>query len=166
VRCTTCGAEHDWSDLEPVFHRPDAYLEVPESEREHRTLASNDDCRIRDADDTWRRYFLRVLMPIPVRGEARDCRWGLWVEVSAATFARVRALWDQPGQAGEPPFAATVANTVRGYPATLGLPGQFRLTGPTTPPFFHFDPAVDHPLAAEQRAGVFPERILEWLHEH
>jgi len=148
MRCSTCGADHEWTELG------------------YRAHCSNDDCRIRDAADTERRYFLRALMPVPVRGAPRECCWGLWVEVSAATFDRVGALWDAPDQAAEPSFVATVANAVRGYPPTLGLPGGLQLTGPTTPPQFLFEAGVDHPLAEEQRSGVYPERILEWLHDH
>ena len=60
-RCAKCGAEHDLADLEPSFTFPDAYLDVPEPERKFRTFVGPDDCRIRDAADTVRRYFLRAL---------------------------------------------------------------------------------------------------------
>ena len=166
MRCATCGSEHDWAELQPSFLHPDAYLEVPEEEREHRTISGSDDCRVRDAADTERRYFLRGLLPIPIRGEPAPCSWGIWVEVTLPTFERVRELWDAPDQAAEPPFQATLANSVRGYPSTLGLAGTLQLTGPTTAPRFAFAPSVDHPLATEQREGVFAERVLEWLHEH
>jgi hypothetical protein len=163
MRCATCGEEHDWSAMEPSFERPDAYWAVPEAERPHRTLAGKSDCRIRDLADTERRYFLRVMLPIPIRGESRDCNWGIWVEVSAAAFKTAWDRWDDHAQAREAPFPGVLANTVRGYPSTLGLPGLVQLTGPTTPPEFRFAAEVDHAFAQEQRDGVFPERRLEWL---
>lgn len=163
MRCATCGAEHDLSELEPGFNHPDAYLVVPPEERDVRTIAGKDDCRVRDAADTERRYFLRVLLPVPVRGEREPCCWGIWVEVSEAAFERTRERWDDPEQASEPPFAGTIANQLRGYPPTLGLPGQVQLTGPTTVPSFHLVPDLAHPLAVEQREGVHVERVLEWL---
>ena len=58
MRCVarnTTGAA--WS---PSFERPDAFWAVPEAERPHRTLAGKSDCRIRNAEDTERRFFLRV----------------------------------------------------------------------------------------------------------
>jgi hypothetical protein len=149
--------------MEPSFERPDAYWAVPEAERPHRTLAGKSDCRIRDLADTERRYFLRVMLPIPIRGESRDCNWGIWVEVSAAAFKTAWDRWDDHAQAREAPFPGVLANTVRGYPSTLGLPGLVQLTGPTTPPEFRFAAEVDHAFAQEQRDGVFPERRLEWL---
>ena len=163
MRCATCGEEHDWSVMEPSFERPDAYWAVPEAERPHRVLAGKSDCRIRDMADTQRRYFLRVMLPIPIRGEDRACNWGIWVEVSAADFKTTWDRWDDPDQAGQPPFAGVLANSVGGYPETVGLRGRVQLTGPKTPPDFTFDDDVDHAFAQEQRDGVFPERRLEWL---
>jgi hypothetical protein len=163
MRCATCGEEHDWSTMEPSFDRPDAYYAIPEEDRPARTLAGKSDCRIRDLADTERWYFLRVLLPIPILGEPTVCNWGLWAEVSAADFQRAWDRWDDTDQAAEPPFPGVLANAVAGYPSTVGLPGLVQLTGPTTPPQFRFAPEVEHPFAAEQRDGVYPERRLEWL---
>ena len=149
--------------MEPSFERPDAYWAVPEGERPQRTLAGKSDCRIRDLADTERRYFLRVMLPIPIRGEGRNCNWGIWVEVSASNFKTAWDRWDDADQATERPFPGVLANSVSGYPDTLGLPGLVQLTGPTTPPEFRLAGDVDHPFAREQREGVFPERRLEWL---
>ena len=163
VRCPKCGAEHDFSDLEPTFTCPGAYLEIPEDEREFRTIAGSDDCRIRDLADTHRRYFLRVVMPVPVRGQQSPCCWGVWVEVSEEAFERTSQLWDSPNQASEPPFPAALANSLPNYPETVGLPGHVRLVDPKTRPTFLLASHLDHPLALEQRTGVYSERVIEWL---
>jgi hypothetical protein len=166
VRCAICGEEADLLAMEPSYGRPEAYFEVPADQREYLTNFSADDGRIRNADDTERRHFLRVLLSIPIRGEGRDVAWGVWVEVSRPDWERAYELWDDPKQAKEPPFPATLANALRGYEGTLGLRGRVRLTGPKTPPVFELDPAVNHPLAREQREGVFPERVVEWVSAH
>lgn len=105
-------------------------------------------------------------MPVPVRGEEHACSWGVWVEVSARAWNRTRELWDAPDQHEEPPFPGVLANSLDGYEGTLGLPGKVRLTGPTTVPEFRFDAEVEHPIAREQREGVYPERVYEWLGRH
>ena len=58
---------------------------------------------------------------------------------------------------------AVLANTCPGYPETEGLPGMVQLISPNTIPAFHFLDEVKHPLAEEQRQGVEPERVMEWL---
>ena len=166
VRCATCGEEKDLLSMEPSYGRPDAYYDVPKEQREYLTNFSQDDGRIRNADDSERRHFLRVLLSMPIRGEQKDCAWGVWVEVSAADWERAYDLWDDPEQGKEAPFPATLANALRGYEGTLGLRGRVRLTSPKTAPLFELDPDVDHPLAREQREGVGFERVAEWVSAH
>jgi len=160
--------EHDLSDFEPSYRSPDAYLAVPTEERDFRTTRGSDSCRVRDDADTNRRYFLRALLPVAIRGEQETCSWGVWVEVSEAAYERARELWDAPAtiQLAEAPLDGALANALLGYDGTLGLPGTMQLTGPTTPPVFTFAPEITHLLAVEQREGVYPERVLEWLVAH
>ena len=166
VACPACGTAHDLSEMEPSYRWPDAYLAVPEEERAQRTAPGRDHCRVRDAADSARRYFLRALLPVPVRGAAVPCSWGVWVEVDERAFARAGDLWSDPEQEREPPFAGTLANALAGYAGTLGLPGALQLTGPASVPRFTLAPGLAHPLALEQRSGVRPERVVEWLAGH
>jgi hypothetical protein len=163
VVCPTCGEEHDLSEMEPSYRWPDAYVAIPTDERASRTRARKDDCRIRDSGGANTQYFLRVLVPVEVRGESEPCCWGLWVEVDETAFARTSELWEDPAQEREPAFAARLANNIKGYEDTLGLPGLVQLTGPSSVPTFTLATSVQHPFAAEQREGVYPERVLEWL---
>lgn len=166
ILCDCCGQEHDLSEIEPSYTWPDAYLELPEDEREFRVLATSDSVLIRDLADTERRFFLRVLLPFSVRGEDTRYSWGVWVEVSQADWERVDELWSDPDQGSEPPFPAVLANSLSGYARTLGLHGMVQLTGPNWVPDFTLLASVDHPLAAEQREGVYPERVVEWAAMH
>jgi hypothetical protein len=166
VRCATCGEEHELLAMEPNYARPDAYYDVPKKHRKYLTNFGKDDGRIRNADDSERRHFLRVLLSIPIRGEGKDVAWGVWVEVDGPAWERAYERWDDPSQADEPPFPARLANTLRGYEGTVGLPGRVRLTGPDSAPLFELDADVDHPLVREQREGVYPERVIEWVSAH
>jgi hypothetical protein len=163
VQCAHCGVEHDLNELEPSFDRPDAYFLIPTESRRERTMDADAACVIYETDDAPRRHFLRVMLPIPVRGETEPFCWGVWVEVDDRAFARTNRLWGAADQASEPPFRATLANMLPGLAPSLGLHGEVRLTGPNTVPSFRFADGVDHPLAHEQRQGVYPERVLEWL---
>ena len=161
--CAKCGSLHDIADLEPSLARPDAFLAVPPSERADRTQATNDLCSVRDGDNRERRWFVRVLVPFPVRGLERPCCWGVWSEVSAPDYAKVVLLWNDPDQCSHPPFRAVLANDLDGYPPTAGLRGTIAFRNVDSIPFFEFDADVQHPFAEEARAGVTPERVLEWL---
>jgi hypothetical protein len=166
IICDGCGEEHDLSEIEPSYLWPDAYLDVPPDEREFRVRAGADAVLIRDLLDTERRYFLRVLLPFRVRGDESRYSWGVWVEISARDWARTDELWNDPEQGSEPPFPATLANSLKGYTGTLGLTGMVQLTGPKSVPDFTLLDTVQHPLAAEQHDGVYPERVVEWAAMH
>jgi hypothetical protein len=161
-QCAKCGTTHDAANLEPSFSAPDAYYEVPEAERAQRTYLTQDTCGVRDLADVDRRYFLRAVMPVPVRGESRPCHWGVWVEVSLGTKKRVDELWDDPDQSLEPALPAHLGNEIREYPRSLGLEGTLQLSGPKTRPQFVVAP-TDHTLVNAQTTGVWPEIVIEWV---
>jgi hypothetical protein len=163
IRCSQCGEEHDVFGIEPRYARPDAFVRIPPEERDSRTRAGDDWCRLRDASGQNHQWFLRVTLPFEVRGEGRLLNWGVWVEVSETVYARVMQLWEKENQANEPPLPAAMANELPGYPSTLGLQGTMRLQGRNTAPRFFLQPGLQHPLAAEQRSGIYPERALEWV---
>jgi hypothetical protein len=163
IPCAHCGELHDIANLEPSFARPDAFLAVPVEERPARTRANENFCEVRDSAEGRQRWFVRVLVPVPVRGVEKPCCWGIWSEVSAADFARISLLWDDPDQCRHPPFAAVLANDLDGYPPTGGLRGTISFRDVKSIPFFEFDPEVRHPFAEETREGVTQDRVLEWL---
>lgn len=55
-----------------------------------------------------------------------------------------------------------LANLLPGEEPTLGLPGLVQLTKRGEIPRFTFAADVDHPLARQQREGIFPEQAIEW----
>jgi hypothetical protein len=161
--CAKCGTPHDAGELEPTFDAPLAYYQVPEAERAQRAFLTSDKCGVRDAADTRRQYFLRVVMPVPVRGEARPCYWGVWVEITPDVLKRIDELWDDSAQGSEPPLPARLANGIAEYPGSLGLEGSLQLVDPNTRPTFHLGPNGGHELHRIQTEGVWPETVIEWI---
>lgn len=161
--CSRCGAPHDAAELEPTFDAPLAYHQVPEGERAQRTFLTSDKCGVRDAADLHPHYFLRVVMPVPVRGEPRPCYWGVWVEISVEVLKRIDQLWDDPDQGREPRHLARLANAIAEYPGSLGLGGSLQLIDPKTRPSFYVDPDSTHELRRIQAEGVWPETVIEWI---
>jgi hypothetical protein len=163
IRCSRCGEAHDIFAIEPSFARPDAYLRIPPDQREERARAGDDWCRLRAPAEDDERFFLRVTLPVEVLGEGRRIHWGVWVEVNQSVYQRSMDLWDDTNQAAEAPLPGVLANQLPDYPSTLGLPGVIRLRGPGMAPHFYLQQDVEHALAHEQRGGVYPERIMEWV---
>src|SRR3954468_5568675 len=161
-RCTHCGQEHELGEIEPSFDRPDAYFEIPEGERSTRSWNSESFCVIWESASSQRRHFLRVLLPIPVRGEAKPYSWGIWVEVDEADFAALHDHWLDELRCKLPPFRACVANRLPTMDDTLGLEGFVTSPDLESVPVFHLSHASRHDLARAQQEGVYPERVIEW----
>lgn len=164
VHCAACNAEHDLSELEPSFARPDAFFALPPDERTARVRDCGDACTIRD-DAGAARHYLRVRVPIPVRGEHEAFHWIAWAEIDAACWRR---LVDEAHDGEGTTFAcaARLANDFPGYPATLDLPGVVQVTERLLRPGFMLAADVRHPLATEQREGIHAERLLEIVGAH
>jgi hypothetical protein len=167
IRCAECGEEHDLSGIEPSYRLPDAVLPMSEADREARVRDTKDYCIIYpEPDGGAPRCFVRGLLPVVIRGQSESLRWGLWVEMGPAAFDRVWNLWDDPGQRREPPLACWVANRIKRYPSTLGLPAELQLESPSTRPTIRLAGGLDHPFAREAQEGVDLPRSLEWRAWH
>lgn len=161
-RCITCGAEHRLADIEPSFDRPDAYFGIPADKRARRSWNDEHFCVIWETERSPRRHFLRVLLPIPIRGEKRVCCWGVWSEVAESAYAHTFNTWAHAQRHRTTVFAGELANALPEMEPTLGLPGLVQLSAPGEMPRFTFAADVDHPIARQQREGVFPEDAIEW----
>ncbi len=166
--CPCCDKPVNLAQGEPISRLPDAVFQVPKAERTKRVRDNPDYCRISDGDadnqGTDDRFFVRAVVPFAVEGVEKPFRWGVWVELeSADDFHRILDLHDDPAQADQAPFDVKLANDLVGYDDTLELPCSLQLTGLRTRPAVVFDEDVQHPFAVEQRAGVSPHRIGEWM---
>jgi hypothetical protein len=162
VNCSVCGAEHDLSEIEASFDRPDAYFDIPVDHRGERSWSADGLCVLWETETTPRRHFVRALLPFQIRGDQARYSWGTWVEVAEPDFAFIHDHWFEPSQTAALPIHGHLANEFPGTPSTTGLEGHLRLTGPSTLPEFYLDVATSHPLAGEQRNGVQLERVIEW----
>lgn len=160
VRCPKCGNEHDLWESEVGFDLPDEVFALPQPERQQRAKSTTDLCVL---DDT--RYFIRVVLHLPIRGEDRDFGWGVWAEVGPPAYARYQDLWDSRDQRQEPAFSGRLANALPSCGAALGLQLLVHLNSPEERPAVTIAEG-EHPLAQDQREGVYPERVLEWLSEY
>jgi len=155
--CSKCGQRHSLESSELVFKRPDDIFSLSEEERAQRCDLGGELCAL-DRE----RFFLRGLLPLPVNGRSDPFRIGVWAEITLPVYQRIYDLWSDPNQARESRMAATLANPVPLQTSnTLGLAISIQLTGPRTRPDYFIE-AVDHPLYAEQQAGIDEHRALEY----
>jgi hypothetical protein len=155
-KCSDCGEMHPISDIELTFRRPDDIAALPIEEIEER-CQFNDDIYILDK----KRYFVRGLIPLPVRDRFEPYSIGAWAEVSLESFQRIYDLWESDTQTAEPPFKGILANLVPGANNSLGSTLELQLTGPTTRPKFLIT-ELGTELAKQQSHGISEHKAHEY----
>ena len=163
MKCSICDKDHELLDLEPIFHRPQAYVELSETDRQGLAQANEDLCVIAEKQPPGMRFFVRGLLDVAVHDLHRFVAWGIWVELEGADYQRVLDLWDDPNQVDQPPMKARLANQIPRYENTIGQPVRFHLTGPKTRPKISIPLESLHPFARECVEGVNAHRVIEWL---
>jgi hypothetical protein len=161
MKCSTCGAEHEL--LEPSFSRPDVIFAMAAEQKQGRVLESDDICALRGEGGAADRFFVRCTLSVDLLDVPGKTAWGLWAEVSEHDALIIRDAWDDPEQNKVPPMQARVANRIRGYPDTIGVPVLLRLTGPKSRPALSLPSDSLHPFARECLAGVCIHRVKDWL---
>src|SRR6266576_2807982 len=153
VLCSVCGQAHSLDQSELVFGLPDELFELSEKERTDRCDISDDVCAL-DRE----RFFIRGLLPLPVKGREKVYCIGMWAEVSVEVFGRIYKRWSDPDQADEPRLPATLANQLPLHTwSTHALPVLIQLIGPKSRPEF-FVQSREHDLYCEQTAGIDEHR--------
>jgi len=154
--CSTCGKTHTVDDLELVFHRPEPIDQIPEIDRPEKVKQSDDLASI-----GYDRFFVRCVLPLPVEGRANPYSLGVWAEVTEQDFFKIIDLWNEPEQAQEPAFDATLQNRIPHLQETCGLHVLLQLTGPKTRPRLTVPPS-EHELHAQQCRGITPHMANEY----
>ena len=152
--CTRCGTVHEGFMEAYSFAAPWAASQLPADELPQRLKVINEFAVID------KRPFVQGCIAIPIVGRHTPFYWCVWAWFSCEDFARaayVRSIPDEHRRQ-EPDYSGELANKIGIYPDTLGLRLQIE-----TRPFgqkhsFRLS-AADHPLVAEQRAGI---SIARW----
>jgi hypothetical protein len=132
-------------------------------EKKGRVFENDDVCALEGESGAQDRFFVRCRLPVPLLDAPGDSAWGFWAEITEEDSVTIMNAWDDPHQARMPPMQARLANRVRGYLDTTGLPVSLRLTGPKTRPELSFPRESLHPFVKECLDGVCIHRLKEWL---
>jgi hypothetical protein len=75
------GEPHDLEHIEAAFSGPDAFLLIPPARRVARARHGDDGCILVAEDGSTLTYYVRTVLRVPIRGEARFIGWGVLAEV-------------------------------------------------------------------------------------
>ncbi len=155
-KCPSCSDVHrGLPDL--VNDAPGPYYAIPEAEREQRAVLHSDFCIIDDAY-----YYIRCVLEIPIKGEAHDrLGWGVWCQVSDTVFDAYGESFSEERQSHLGPLPGHLANTLTGYPETMGLSCQIFPKDGGLRPLVELD-AARHPLVSHQRDGISLQQAVEF----
>lgn len=159
--CPCCDKPLTPGDIEPVFMKPQAFIELSREERD--ACVTNTELCIIDKEKPSERIFIRAVMPAVVVGREQPLHWGVWVEFpDLASVKRYAQLERDPESEGST-FNVMLANRVPGYPDTVGIWGTLTLANPKQRA--RFSPDEDgHPLVEELSDPVPEHRVHEWMH--
>jgi hypothetical protein len=157
--CSVCGEHHDELLLDVRMGLPEAVFELSAEEREERAEIAEDSGILRSAEDG-EHFYVRGLLEIPIPSLDRYFGYGAWIEVDARSYDRLGELWDDERGQHEPPFAGKLANELAPYEGTVDLPVMIQLREVELLPAVELV-ETDHPLRADQRAGISEARAHE-----
>lgn len=157
--CSVCGEYHEELMLDIRAGLPEPVFQLSDAEREERAEVSDDWCVFRDLDGV-EHFYVRSLVEIPIPSLDDQFAYGVWVEVTPQTFARLGDLWHDERGPEEPAFPATLANELAPYEDTLGLPVMVQLREVERLPSAELV-ETDHLLRDEQSNGITEARAQE-----
>lgn len=151
-----CSACNEWHDGLPDmgYDQPDYAANVPKGERSTRVMLTSDLCSV---DKEF--FFIRCVLPLPIRGTDENFGWGVWSTLSEKNFTRYREHYDEDMSHWDPMFGY-LSNNLPEYPETLSLKLNVQSQKKGSRPKVTLQP-TDHPLAVEQRDGIAFEKVLK-----
>jgi hypothetical protein len=158
--CACCGKYHDELPMSYGSPAPAYWHQIEPAERENRCELTSDICVI---DNEF--YFIRGCIEIPVVDYDGPFIWDVWVSLSKENFKRTLDYWDKEGRERElKPMFGWLSTSIPCYPQTLNLKTMVHTREVGIRPFIELEP-TEHPLAVEQREGIYMARVREIAEE-
>ncbi|WP_417357994.1 DUF2199 domain-containing protein [Gallaecimonas pentaromativorans] len=156
VKCPCCDKMVPANDMELTYRKPDPIASMDADEIEERCKYSSD---YYVCDDEY--FYIRAILPLPVKDSGREYCLGVWVQVSEKSFNKIWDLWDDPEQDKAPPFKGGLANNVHLNSESINSEIELQLIGPTSRPRVSL---VDtkSTIYMEQQCGITVHRASEY----
>lgn len=154
--CEHCGEHHEGTDGTatspwPVlaFRRPDPYLELGTHARRFHAQATDDLCVIHHGGRP--DCFVRVILSMPIIGEAVTLEYGPWAGLSGVSYEDYVEHYDDPDHREH--YSGQLATAIPGYPNPFAVPVQV-ITRGMSRPLIVPDSTFGHPLVRDFYDGI------------
>lgn len=150
--CPSCGETHEGLPTDYGFRLPDEVHALSYLSRYQRSRSNNDLCTLDE-----HRHFIRGVISMPFLDQDDSFGWGVWVELAKDKHDEYLAGFNAD-LSTTPRFPGRIANTIPGYPDTMGMPVEVQFLTEGARPSFHFPTDAAHALALEQSHGITSKR--------
>lgn len=151
-KCPKCTAWH--SELPDIGYDRPYYATGMTDEQKSLVFLTSDLCVIAETD-----FFIRCVLPVPIKGTGETFGWGVWSSLSEQNFLRYQSSYDEDMSDWDPMFGY-LSNQLPDYPDTLLLKLSVQPRARGLRPLLTLEP-TDHPLAIDQREGISLEDVLK-----
>jgi hypothetical protein len=169
-RCETCGLDHGWP-FDLVSVAPDGWpyrdgyednaavvVALDAAEQGERIDFLSEDFCLLDG----RNYLVRCVLLLPVDGLAEPLGFGCWTSLSEANFRRYLDGFDSGRHRDRGPWTGWLCTRLEGLVGEQPIAVRLHVGDARQRPLIEvIDP--DEPLAAAQRDGIAPDRLVELL---
>jgi len=153
-KCSTCDQWHTgipgWG-----WRYPFAYHKIPEEQRTKRCYLTDDLCAIDN-----RQFLICGLLELRVVASSDVLSLQVWAEVDRASWFHYQDLIGVAARGQFGPYAGRLDSTIPTYPDTYGFSVSLVVRDAGIRPLVQLA-TIDHPLFAEQQAGVEVARIAQ-----
>jgi hypothetical protein len=158
--CAVCGGTHDVLPA-VAFSSPCYYDWATDGEKQRDFELTSDTCVWRDEDQE--HFFVRCVLDVPILGADDVLSFGVWSSLSADSFERYLAGWDDPFRSQSGTMFGWLSNRIPEYPDTVALSCDVvpRDNG-LRPQLFLTDEA--NGFAKLQRQGIARDDAMEYVH--
>jgi len=163
--CTTCGDEHDLSEISFGADAPAQWHLLTDEERAKSEL-NEEQCVLETMDG--HHFFIRARLQVPIKDSKDSFTWGVWCSLSEKSFIEMSDHWDDPDRIKKGPYFGWLCTQIPGYPDTMFLKTRVHQAPVGLRPTVEIE-KYDHSLSIDQYQGITIDKlkgiILNLLHD-
>ena len=153
--CTTCGDEHDLSEISFGVEAPVQWRLLNEEERANSKL-TEEQCVLET--NNGRHFFIRARLQVPIIDIKGSFTWGVWCSLSETSFIEMSDHWNDPERTKKGPYFGWLCTQIPGYPDTMFLKTMVHQAPVGLRPTVVLE-EDDHSLSIDQKQGIAQDKL-------